>query len=259
MPVLMRPDGAVQVGWDPRRALLVHPPDGLSAAALADLLRVMQSGVTLTDLQALAVNRGVADAAAVAELVASLVGAGIVTTAPPPARSASIRIHGRGPLSDLLAGALRCSGARVRHSSLSHAGVRPGSADLVVLSDYLVTDPRVVRDLHEARVPHLPVRVRDGTGSGRPAGHSRDDELPAVRRSAPQRSRRGLARAGGATTRRRRQCRPGHHAGHRGAGAQPGRPRHQGHPRRRRPVPGGRSSPPPSTPRWRSTSAPGRR
>ena len=93
MPVLMRPDGAVQVGWDPRRALLVHPPDGLSAAALADLLRVMQSGITLTDLQALAVNRGVEDAAAVAELVASLVGAGIVTTAPPPARSAPAHIR----------------------------------------------------------------------------------------------------------------------------------------------------------------------
>jgi bacteriocin biosynthesis cyclodehydratase domain-containing protein len=164
MPVLMRPDGAVQVGWDPRRALLVQPPDGLSPAALADLLRVMQSGITLTDLQALAVNRGVTDAASVAELVASLVGAGIVSTAPPPARSASIRIHGRGPLSDLLAGALRCSGARVRQSNLSHAGVRPGSTDLVVLADYLVADPRVVRDLHEARVPHLPVRVRDGTG-----------------------------------------------------------------------------------------------
>ena len=164
MPVLMRPDGAVQVGWDPRRAVLVRPPDGLSAAALADLLRVLQSGIAVTDLQALAVNRGVTDAEAVTELVASLVGAGVVTTDPPPARSASIRIHGRGPLSDLLAGALRCSGARVRHSSLSHAGVRPGTTDLVVLSDYLVTDPRLVRDLHDARVPHLPVRVRDGTG-----------------------------------------------------------------------------------------------
>ncbi|MDT5190054.1 MAG: hypothetical protein QOI28_2305 [Mycobacterium sp.] len=164
MPVLMRPDGAVQVGWDPRRAQLVRPPDGLSAAALADLLRVMQSGISMADLQALAVNRGATDAAAVPELVASLVGAGVVTTAPPPTRSASIRIHGRGPLSDLLAGALRCSGARVRHSSLSHAGVRSGTTDLVVLSDYLVTDPRLVRDLHDARVPHLPVRVRDGTG-----------------------------------------------------------------------------------------------
>jgi bacteriocin biosynthesis cyclodehydratase domain-containing protein len=164
MPVLMRPDGAVQVGWDPRRAVLVHPPDGLSAAAMADLLRVMQSGVAIADLTALAANRGVVDVDAVTELVASLVCAGVVTTAPPPARTASIRIHGRGPLSDLLAGALRCSGAKVRHSNLSHAGVRPGTTDLVVLSDYLVADPRVIRDLHDAGVPHLPVRVRDGTG-----------------------------------------------------------------------------------------------
>lgn len=36
--------------------------------------------------------------------------------------------------------------------------------DLVVLSDYLVADPHMVRDLHTERVPHLPVRVRDGTG-----------------------------------------------------------------------------------------------
>ena len=33
-----------------------------------------------------------------------------------------------------------------------------------MLTDFLVSDPRVVRDLHAARVPHLPVRVRDGTG-----------------------------------------------------------------------------------------------
>src|SRR3954454_1159048 len=96
-PVLIRPDGVVQVGWDPRRALMVHPPDGLSAAALAALLRVMQSGITITHLQSLAADRGGADAAAVPELVTSLVTAGVVTTAPPPARSASIRIHGRGP------------------------------------------------------------------------------------------------------------------------------------------------------------------
>jgi bacteriocin biosynthesis cyclodehydratase domain-containing protein len=164
MPVLMRPDGFVQVGWDPRRAMLVRPPDGLSAAALADLLRAMQSGMTVDDLQALAVNRGAVDAAAVAEVVASLVRAGIVTTTSPHIRSASIRIHGRGPLSDLLAGALRCSGARVRYSSLRHAGVTARNTDLVVLADYLVADPRVVRGLHDASVPHLPVRVRDGTG-----------------------------------------------------------------------------------------------
>ena len=98
-------------------------------------------------------------------VVASLVDAGVVTAAErtADARAASIRIHGRGPLSDLLAGALRCSGARVTHSSHTNAAP-PETTDLVVLSDYLVADPRVVRELHTARVPHLPVRLRDGAG-----------------------------------------------------------------------------------------------
>jgi pimeloyl-ACP methyl ester carboxylesterase len=34
----------------------------------------------------------------------------------------------------------------------------------VVLSDYLIADPRMARYLHSQRVPHLAVRVRDGTG-----------------------------------------------------------------------------------------------
>ena len=33
-----------------------------------------------------------------------------------------------------------------------------------MLSDSLVADPRMLRDLHAARMPHLPVRVRDGAG-----------------------------------------------------------------------------------------------
>jgi len=157
MPVLLRPDGAVQVGWDPRRAVLVQPPAGLSAAALAQLLRTLQSGATLADLQ---MRFGV-DAG---ELVGSLVDAGVVVAAERRRmRCASIRIHGRGPLSDLLAGALRCSGARVTRSSDVHAKP-PETTDLVVLSDSLVTDPRVVRELHTARVAHLPVRLRDGAG-----------------------------------------------------------------------------------------------
>ncbi|MET0452758.1 MAG: cyclodehydratase [Mycobacterium sp.] len=164
MPVLVRPDGAVQVGWDPRRAMLVHPPAGLSASTLADLLRSMQSGITVAELRELAVNRGIDDAETVTDLLTSLVEAGLASTTPPHNRSASIRIHGRGPLSDLLAGALRCSGARVRQSNLNHATVAAGTTDLVVLTDFLVADPRVLRELHQARMPHLPVRVRDGTG-----------------------------------------------------------------------------------------------
>ncbi|MFM8597890.1 MAG: cyclodehydratase, partial [Mycobacterium sp.] len=41
LPVLLRPDGAVQIGWDPRRAVLVRPPAGLSAPDLAFVLRAM--------------------------------------------------------------------------------------------------------------------------------------------------------------------------------------------------------------------------
>jgi hypothetical protein len=44
------------------------------------------------------------------------------------------------------------------------AASRIHRVDLVVLTDYLVADPRMVRDLHSQGVPHLPVRVRDGTG-----------------------------------------------------------------------------------------------
>ena len=164
MPVLSRPDGVVQVGWDPRRAVLVRPPAGLTTRALADLLRVLQAGATLADVAALA--EGV-DESAITELIAALVDAGVVTAVVPqrPAtRSASIRIHGRGPLSDLLASALRCSGARLKHSSQRHAAVAAETTDLVVLSDALVADPRMLRELHAARIPHLPVRVRDGAG-----------------------------------------------------------------------------------------------
>ncbi len=164
MPVLLRPDGAVQVGWDPRRAVLVHPPGGLAAAELAALLRSMRSPTPLPELQRRAIDRGLKDADGLTKLVAQLVGAGIATEyARSRGRAASIRIHGRGPLSELLVEALRCSGARVAQSSQPHAAVS-GAVDLMVLSDYLVADPRLVRDLHSRGVPHLPVRVRDGTG-----------------------------------------------------------------------------------------------
>jgi hypothetical protein len=42
--------------------------------------------------------------------------------------------------------------------------VSHNTVDLVVLTDYLIADPRMVRDLHSQGIPHLPVRVRDGTG-----------------------------------------------------------------------------------------------
>ncbi|QBC86504.1 cyclodehydratase [Mycobacterium avium] len=165
MPVLLRPDGAVQVGWDPRRAVLVRPPRGLAAAELATLLRSMCSPTPLSELQRRALEHGLTDADGLKNLVTQLVGAGVASACGRSGgRAPSVRIHGRGPLSELLVESLRCSGARIAHSSQPHAAVSGDDVDLVVLSDYLVADPRLVRDLHEQGVAHLPVRVRDGVG-----------------------------------------------------------------------------------------------
>ncbi|WP_313675163.1 TOMM precursor leader peptide-binding protein [Mycolicibacterium sp.] len=159
MPVLLRPDGAVQIGWDPRRAVLVRPPAGLSSGRLAGVLRAMSSPMTRTQLQRMA-----GGVAGFDDVLDSLVASGVVRERAkrPAGRSLSIRVHGRGPLSDLLADGLRCSAARV-----SRSGAATGAAagvDLVVLADALAADPRLVRDLQSYRVPHLPVRVRDGAG-----------------------------------------------------------------------------------------------
>ncbi|GLB82451.1 cyclodehydratase [Mycobacterium kiyosense] len=160
MPVLLRPDGAVQVGWDPRRAVLVRPPSGLTPGGLAAVLRSMRSPVPLIDLHRQANGEDLT------ELLQQLVNHGVARREPATSagRTASIRVHGRGPLSDLLVSALRSSGVRTGHSSQPHAAVSTATVDLVVLADYLVADPRIVRDLHSSGVPHLPVRVRDGTG-----------------------------------------------------------------------------------------------
>ncbi|MCV7280038.1 cyclodehydratase [Mycolicibacterium flavescens] len=161
-PVLLRPDGAVQVGWDPRRAMLVRPPSGMTASTLATLLRHLQSGATPADLKNLTPD-DVPDSV-LADLIGVLVQARVLNTAPPrPDRTAAIRVHGRGPLSDLLVSALRSSRSRVTHSNRSDTGA-PRGHDLVVIADYLVADPRMLRELHTESVPHLPVRVRDGVG-----------------------------------------------------------------------------------------------
>lgn len=165
-PILLRPDGAVQLGWDPRRAVLVRTPRGMTQSQLADLLRALQAGTTRDELGTAAESFG--DAAAIDELLDALTRTGMLTT--PAAsgtrrtRSASIRVHGRGPLSELLANGLRCSGAKVRHSTNPHTRNVAATTDLVVLADYLITDPRLLRELHHGGIAHLPVRVRDGAG-----------------------------------------------------------------------------------------------
>src|ERR1700749_3462400 len=79
MPVLLRPDGAVQVGWDPRRAVLVRPPSGLTAAELAALLRSMPSPTPTPDWRRRAAGRGSVNDDDLTNLITQLVGAGVAT------------------------------------------------------------------------------------------------------------------------------------------------------------------------------------
>lgn len=80
-PVLSRPDGTAQVGWDPRRAVIVRPPDGLPRSVLVEMLRTLQTAATTAELQTMAAGHGV-DATVVDGLVAHLVRSGVVTSSP---------------------------------------------------------------------------------------------------------------------------------------------------------------------------------
>jgi hypothetical protein len=95
LPVLLRPDGAVQVGWDPRRAVLVRAPGGLAGAQLANLLRSMRSPIAISELQEQAVDRGLRDTDGLTNLVTQLVTAGVATRGcrQSGGRAASIRVH----------------------------------------------------------------------------------------------------------------------------------------------------------------------
>lgn len=80
-PILLRPDGAVQLGWDPRRAVLVRPPTEMSQVQLTDLLRALQGGTTRDELIAAAESF---DDDTIDELIAALTEAGMLTVTAAP-------------------------------------------------------------------------------------------------------------------------------------------------------------------------------
>ena len=163
--MLLRPDGAVQVGWDPRRAVLVWPPPGLTTSGLADVLNGMHAPVPVGELHRRACRQGLSDRDSFDHLLTALVDSGVARSHSrrKPPRALSIRVHGCGPIADVLVPMLQCSGARLTHTRNANASAG-ADVDLVVLTDYLVSDPHLLRELRVAEVPHLAVRVRDGSG-----------------------------------------------------------------------------------------------
>lgn len=160
--VLVRRNGAVQLGWAPGEAIVLRPPGPVEAVPA--LLRLLDGGRPEGEILCAARELGFSTET-IRGVLEVLDDAGLLIDAETPSRLRHVRIHGRGPLSDALLEGLRRIGLRGSHSYPRHApGTRPERPDLVVLTDALVPDPALVAELMRRRIPHLQVRIRDGRG-----------------------------------------------------------------------------------------------
>ncbi|WP_241385894.1 TOMM precursor leader peptide-binding protein [Rhodococcus sp. CH91] len=168
LPVLERSDGAVQLGWGPDTATVVVPPEGMDGFDVGVLLRLLDGRLTGEEVLAAAALRGLSPAP-VRELLDELVASGVVRQAPGPSgerlRPRRVRVYGSGPLAAAIVDDLPPWEVRWVRSPVGDGHPDPAAATgCVVLADRQVPDPRLVRALVRAGIPHLPVRIRDGRG-----------------------------------------------------------------------------------------------
>ncbi|KZM71604.1 hypothetical protein [Nocardia terpenica] len=163
--VLRRPSGTVQLGWDPEHAVVVDPP-GLGAEAVLAFLRLLDGLHSHPQIVWTAGRFGIGPTDAL-HLLSEFDAAGLLLRPGPRATAVhGVHVHGRGPLSDALAAGVRRLGLRPTRSRDYEVTAPPPrwSANLVLLADALVPEPRLVNDLVLQRIPHLQVRIRDGRG-----------------------------------------------------------------------------------------------
>lgn len=161
--VLLRPDGTVQLGADPHRAVVIAPPPGVSAEQVARLLGCIDGSQSLDE----ACMRTAVPKEAMLPVLEELRRFGLLSARrPEPARRRPVRVHGRGPLSDHLRSHLLDLGFTVLHTSATtpDGDEARWQTSLVVLADRIVAEPGMLRELHRRRIPHLSVRLRDGVG-----------------------------------------------------------------------------------------------
>ncbi|MBP2189512.1 hypothetical protein [Nocardia goodfellowii] len=163
--ILVRPSGAVQLGWDPDTAVVLDPAD-LDTATVLSFLRLLDGMRTRPQILWLAEESGIQPSQAAA-LLTDIEDAGLLV--PPEAaarRIRSIRVHGSGPLSDALSIGVRRLGVRPIRSRGYTPDTPIGSwhGELVLLTDEVVPDPRLANDLVLHQIPHLAVHIRDGKG-----------------------------------------------------------------------------------------------
>ncbi|WP_312878459.1 TOMM precursor leader peptide-binding protein [Lentzea indica] len=147
LAVVRRGPGVVQVGTDPKHAVVI---DSLSEA-LVDALITLDGRHTVAELGERLKERG-EDPSQLSDVLASLEEAGLLDTGS-PAKGATAAVLGAGHLALSITSLLAESGVRLEHH-----------ADLTVLAATLVPDPNLVNALMASRTPHLAVRVREGVG-----------------------------------------------------------------------------------------------
>jgi len=165
-PLVIRPSGRIQIGWDPDTAVILTPPTGVDAAALVSVLQLLDGRTPRPTVVWRAVEYGITPTD-MSTLLSELDEAGLLRPAATlPVSAPTIRIHGRGPLADAMATGLEAAPVRVTRSThfTTDTDVTRWNCMCVVLTDDLVADPRLVDALFTAGTPHLQVRLRDGRG-----------------------------------------------------------------------------------------------
>lgn len=161
--VMLRSDDTVQIGTSSDRAVVVRPPQGVRASQLADVLRHLDGSHQLSR----ALRRAHLTIDRVRPVLDELTQAGLLSPRPVRMRSGdTVTVVGPGPLAERLRDHLPGIGVRVgRPGTSDHTELLDlASPALVVLADHMVIEPRLLRTLHERRLPHLHVHLRDGTG-----------------------------------------------------------------------------------------------
>lgn len=176
VPVFSQRDGTVRLGWNPDRSFSITPPHPIGHDVFIDLLRRLDGVHSRAHMIWYAGTVGLS-ANSMSTLLAELSEAGLLVEgvlrtadeSTAAAASTVVNILGRGPLSDaIIAGSTPSSAITFTRSAVAPTQLivseREWDCDMVVLTDDLTPDPRVVTGLVRSRTPHLQVRLRDHLG-----------------------------------------------------------------------------------------------
>ncbi|MBJ7289952.1 hypothetical protein [Williamsia sp.] len=170
LAIAHRGNGRIQIGCDPDRGVVVDLPPAIRSEDFVGFLRFLGSPRRGAEIAVEAARIGLSDND-VASLMQCLRQADALCVRDADS-GLRVRVHGKGPLAARMTTLLRDAGMAVAESTQRPRAARADggeplrgwTSDLVVLTDFLAHDPAILAGLMMRRIPHLPVRLRDGTG-----------------------------------------------------------------------------------------------